>query len=267
MSRTTIGASLAALVALAVLVLVVPADAASSQVGFGSALDRGGAAVARAGQAEAKQPITLGYYKGTTVRYFDFGAIKLKRGNKLAPIWTFTNGAAAQRNIIDTVPGQKSYTPLWQVNKVTWSAGKAPRVLKSADAVRRAAAAGEVTIVKTATVVNCPVLGFGQKRVPGFSAGRVIHYYDLGPVKVAPGNAVVPLYAVTNGVAGQHNITGDTIAPGQTAYPPLWAITKVTWKPSARPRPLTSYAAVKKAVRAGQVTLTKTTLVVNCPLV
>jgi hypothetical protein len=133
--------------------------------------------------------------------------------------------------------------------------------------VKKAAAAGEVTIAATATVVNCPVLGFGQKRVAGFSGGHVIHYYDLGPVKVAPGNDVVPLYAVTNGVSGQHNVTGDTIAPGQTAYPPLWAITKVTWKTGLTPRLLTSYRAIEQAEAAGQVTLTKTTLVVNCPLV
>jgi hypothetical protein len=143
----------------------------------------------------------------------------------------------------------------------------APRVLKSADDVEQAEAAGDVTVAKTAIVVNCPVLGFGQERHPGFSAGHVIHYYDLGPVKVAPGNAVVPLYAVTNGVSGQLNVTGDTIAPGQTAYPPLWSIIKVTWKAGATPRLLKSYAQIKQAAAAGQVALAKTTLVVNCPLV
>ena len=217
--------------------------------------------------AGAKQPVTLGYYDGATVRYYDFGSIKLKPGNKLAPIWTFTNGAPGQRNIIDTVPGQASYSPLWLVNKVTWAAGKTPRTLTSADAVRKAAAAGDVTIAATATVVNCPVLGFGQKRVAGYSGGHVIHYYDLGPVNVAPGNDVVPLYAVTNGVPDQHNITGDTIPPGQTAYPPLWAITKVTWKTGVTPRLLTSYTAIGNVEGAGEVLLTKTELVVNCPLV
>jgi len=59
----------------------------------------------------------------------------------------------------------------------------------------------------------------------------------------------------------------DTIAPGQTAYPPLWAITKVTWKPGVTPRLLTSYAAITSAAAAGQVTLTKSPLVVNCPLI
>ena len=217
--------------------------------------------------AAAKQPVTLGYYDGATVGYYDFGPIKLKPGNKLAPIWTFTNGAPGQRNIIDTVPGQASYSPLWLVNKVTWAAGKTARTLTSADAVRKAAAAGDVTIAATATVVNCPVLGFGQKRVAGYSGGHVIHYYDLGPVNVAPGNDVVPLYAVTNGVSDQHNVAGDTIAPGQTAYPPLWAITKVTWKTGVTPRLLTSHAAIEKAEAARQVALTKTTLFVNCPLV
>ena len=223
------------------------------------------AAPDRAGAAT--QPVTLGYYGGATVRYYDFGPIKLKPGNKLAPIWSVTNGTAGQRNVIDTVPGKADYSPLWLVNKVTWVAGKTPRTLTSADAVMNAAAAGQVTITPTATVVNCPVLGFGQKRIAGFSGGHVIHYYDLGPVKVAPGNDVVPLYAVTNGVAGQHNVTGETIPKGQTAYPPLWAITNVTWKPGVRPRLLTSYAAIEKAERADQLTLTKTTLVVNCPLV
>ncbi len=218
-------------------------------------------------QTAKKQPVVLGFYEGKTVRYFNYGPIKLKPGNKLAPIWTVTNGAAGQHNIIDTVPGEKGYTPLWQVIQVTWAAGKTTRVLRSADAVKKAAAAGDVTIARSSTVVNCPVLGFGQKKVAGFSAGHVIHYYDLGPVKVAPGNAVLPLYTVTNGVAGQYNVTRDTIAAGQTAYPPLWSISKATWKSGANRHLLTSYAAIKKAVAAGQVTLKKTPLVVNCPLV
>jgi hypothetical protein len=222
---------------------------------------------AQARSTAAKQAVAPTFYEGRTVRALDFGPIKLKPSNKLAPIWTFTNGAAGQRAVIDAVPGEKTYSPLWSVSTVTWAAGKTRRVLTSADAVRTAAKRGDVTVRSTSTVVNEPVLGFGQKRVTGFSAGRAIHYYDLGAVSVRPGNAIVPLYAVTNGVAAQHNIAGDTIAPGQTAYPPLWAITKVTWKPGVTPRLLTSYSAIANAAAAGQVTLTKTPLVVNCPLI
>jgi hypothetical protein len=154
----------------------------------------------------AKQPVAAGFYQGQEISYFDFGPIKLKPGNKLAPIWTVTNGAAGRHNIIDTVPGKADYSPLWQLNMVTFKDGTTPHLLKSKADVDAAVKAGEVTVTQTDTVVNCPVLGFGQKKVAGFSNGHVIHYYDLGPVKVAPGNVVAPLFTVTNPVgAQQHN--------------------------------------------------------------
>ena len=56
------------------------------------------AATATPAAGPKKQPVTLGSFRGQTVRYFDFGPIKLKPGNKLAPIWAFTNGADGQRN-------------------------------------------------------------------------------------------------------------------------------------------------------------------------
>src|SRR5438067_1526939 len=106
----------------------------------------------------AKQPVAAGFYQGKTIHYFDFGPIKLAAGNKVAPIWTVTNGVADQHNIVDTVPGLGDYTPLWQLNKVTWKDGVTPRLLTSADAVKQAEQAGDVTIEQTTTIVNCPVL-------------------------------------------------------------------------------------------------------------
>ena len=104
------------------------------------------------------QDATLGFYRGQVVSYLDFGPVKLAAGNKVAPIWAFTNGSADQRNVIDTVPGRKDYTPLWAVNMVTWKDGDATRVLRSAAAIRAAQRAGEVTIRAMPIVVNCPVL-------------------------------------------------------------------------------------------------------------
>jgi hypothetical protein len=213
-----------------------------------------------------KQPAVSGFYQGRTVKYFEFGPIKLRPGNKLAPIWVFSNGASGQRNVIDVVPGRPGYSPLWRVNRVTWSSTVTPRILKSAAEIKAAAAAGELTVARTKTVVNCPVLGFGQVRHAGFSGGKTIHYYELGAVRVAPGNEVVPLWTVTNGARGQRNIAED-IVPGTTAYPPLWAIVKVTWNDGVTPRVLKSLADIKKAEAAGELRLTKTSLVVNCPLV
>ena len=104
------------------------------------------------------QDVTLGFYRGQVVSYLDFGPVKLKPGNRVAPIWAFTNGDEGQRNVVDTVPGQKGYTPLWAVRTVTWKAGASVRVLRSAAALRAAANAGEVTIAAQPIVVNCPVL-------------------------------------------------------------------------------------------------------------
>jgi hypothetical protein len=242
------------------------AAAASAVAAVSPASNGVAGALASPAATPKKQPVVSGFFQGRTVKYFDFGPIKLKPGNKLAPIWVFSNGASGQRNVIDTVPGRRGYSPLWRVNRVTWSSTATPRVLKSAAEIKAAAAAGELTVARTKTVVNCPVLGFGQVRHAGFSGGKTIHYYELGAVKVAPGNEVIPLWTVTNGARGQRNIAED-IVPGTTAYPPLWAIVKVTWNDGVTPRLLRSLADIKKAEAAREVRLTRTALVVNCPLV
>jgi hypothetical protein len=248
--------ALLAVVALAATVAAAATHAASTRP-----------ARARAAAAPAKQPVAAGFYDGTTIHYYDFGPIKLAPGNKVAPIWAVTNGPAGQHNVVDTVPGKADYSPLWRVSMVTWKPGVTPRLLTSAAAVMRAQKAGDVTVKRTSTVVNCPVLGFGQKRVSGFSNGHAIHYYDDGPVKVRAGNATAPLYAPMNGVAGQHNIALESIAPGQTSYPALWTIIAVEWKAGAHKTLLTSAAQVRAAAAKGELTIKKTPLVVNCPVV
>jgi hypothetical protein len=104
------------------------------------------------------QNVTLGFFRGDVISYLDLGPVKLASGNKVAPIWAFTNGDEGQRNIVDTVPGRADYTPLWAVRMVTWKAGARVRVLRSAAAVARAQKAGEATIRPMPVVVNCPVL-------------------------------------------------------------------------------------------------------------
>ncbi len=137
MKRLTI---LALAVALAAVTLALPALAADGPVKTFS------------------QNVTLGFYRGELISYLDFGPVKLKPGNKTAPIWAFTNGDDGQRNIVDTVPGRADYTPLWAVRMVTWKAGARVRVLRSAAAVARAQKAGELSIRPIPIVVNCPVL-------------------------------------------------------------------------------------------------------------
>jgi hypothetical protein len=104
------------------------------------------------------QKATEGFYRGQTIEYLDFGPVKVKPGNKTADLWSVTNGVKGQYNIVDVVPGKAGYTPLWDVNLVTWKAGVSPRLLTSAAAVRKALSAGEVTMKKPGVVVNCPVI-------------------------------------------------------------------------------------------------------------
>jgi hypothetical protein len=104
------------------------------------------------------QDVTLGFYRGQVVSYLDFGPVRLRPGNKTAPIWAFTNGHENQRNVIDTVPGRRDYSPLWAVRLVTWKDGANVRALRSAAAITRAQRAGELTVRAMPIVVNCPVL-------------------------------------------------------------------------------------------------------------
>jgi hypothetical protein len=104
------------------------------------------------------QSVTLGFYRGQVISYLDFGPVKLTRGNRVAPIWVVTNGVEEQRNIIDTVPGRRDYTPLWAVRMVTWKEGATARVLRSKGGVVAAVRAGQATVRAMPVVVNCPVL-------------------------------------------------------------------------------------------------------------
>jgi hypothetical protein len=105
-----------------------------------------------------RQSATEGFYRGQTIEYLDFGPVKLKPGNKVAPLWSITNGVEDQYNIIDAVPGQTGYSPLWHVTLVTWKSGVTPRKLTSAAGVRKALAAGQVSTKDARLVVNCPVI-------------------------------------------------------------------------------------------------------------
>jgi hypothetical protein len=222
-----------------------------------------GAVTAQA--APKKQKVLIGFYKNRTVKYFDYGRIKLRPGNKLTPIWVFTNGADGQRSIVDSAPGSKQYSALHKVNTVTWNSDATSRVLRSAAAVRDAQANGDLTVRSTPRVVNAALLGFGQTRHAGFAKGKTIHYYELGLVKVAPGNEILPIWTFTNGVDGQRNIAD--VVPGTTAYPPLWAVVEVTWKAGAQRSLVRSFEQLQQARKAGVVTLKRTTMVVNCPFV
>jgi hypothetical protein len=82
----------------------------------------------------------------------------------LAKLYLFMNGIRGpnpfgfQANVIDSVPGQPKYSPLWRVYAVEWSADATPRLLKSERQILQARASGDLTVTKTPLVKNSPVL-------------------------------------------------------------------------------------------------------------
>jgi hypothetical protein len=82
----------------------------------------------------------------------------------LAKLYLFMNGVKGpnpfgfQANVIDSVPGQPKYSPLWRVYAVKWSAGRTPSLLRSEAQILRARADGDLSVTKTPLVKNSPVL-------------------------------------------------------------------------------------------------------------
>ncbi|MGH2739255.1 MAG: DUF7482 domain-containing protein, partial [Actinomycetota bacterium] len=178
----------------------------------------------------------------------------------LAKLYLFMNGVEGpnpfgfQPNVLDTVPGDPGYSPLWLVHAVTWADGAEPRELRSEGEILEAEDAGELAIEVTPLVKNSPVVATNPPLVPGFAHGEGVNYLltDVSveaeaeglsdatgfPVSFVPSLGDVPesslarLYLFMNGVEGpnpfgfQPNVL-DTV-PGDPGYSPLWLVHAVT---------------------------------------
>ena len=93
--------------------------------------------------------------------------------DELADIYVFKNGIdrseaepwgggpfGYQIDILDSVPGEKEYTPLRHPNVVMWKEDAEPEVLKSVDQLMEAKQAGRLTIKPTDMVVTAPVVSW-----------------------------------------------------------------------------------------------------------
>ena len=82
----------------------------------------------------------------------------------LTPVYVFKNGVPGegpfkfQPDVFDHPPGSKGYTPLRELNLVTWKDERKARELKHADEVRKAAESGEIAVEKPGVVINMPLL-------------------------------------------------------------------------------------------------------------
>ena len=106
---------------------------------------------------------------------------------------------------------------------------------------------------------------------PGVAAQQQVNYVPaLANVLDAPNASYDDIYVVTN--FKQSNVIPSApqpAGPGNTdpSYSPLWQVSTVTWADPSKAHTLKSEAEVRAAATALEVTITKTHIVVNCPVI
>ncbi|HSD04134.1 MAG TPA: hypothetical protein VLB45_00075, partial [Nitrosopumilaceae archaeon] len=86
-----------------------------------------------------------------------------------------------------------------------------------------------------------------------------------------PADALAQIYAFENGIEGQGPLgfqpnVADS-QPGDLNYSPLWAINIVKWTDGSTPRELKSQTEILAAQTNGELTITPSGFIVNCPFV
>jgi len=136
-------------------------------------------------------PMIDGYYKGNKVNFVhtevsDSGMAEMMTSminfptlhvpelknipeDQTAKVYVFTNGIPGsepygggpfmfQIDVFDSIPGQAEYSQFRVPHLVTWNENAKPRVLTSESNILKAEASGELTIQKSDTVVNAPMV-------------------------------------------------------------------------------------------------------------
>ncbi len=96
-----------------------------------------------------------------------------------ANIYLFKNGIKGpgimgfQPQVVDSIPGDAKYSPLWRVNIVEWKDPTTATILGSEDEVLAAESNGQVTVTPTHIVVNCPIVQWGGNKEGTILAGHM----------------------------------------------------------------------------------------------
>ncbi|MBI1828001.1 MAG: hypothetical protein HY222_04365 [Thaumarchaeota archaeon] len=96
-----------------------------------------------------------------------------------ANIYLFKNGVKGpgimgfQPQVVDSIPGDAKYSPLWRVNVVEWKDPTSATMLGSEDEVLAAESNGKVTVTPTPIVVNCPIVQWGGDKEGTIPAGHM----------------------------------------------------------------------------------------------
>ncbi len=99
-------------------------------------------------------------------------ALEAAPDEAVAQIYAFTNGISGdgvfgfQPQVADSQPGDDKYSPLWNVNAVTWNEGSEPTELKSEMDILKAQSSGKLTVEDAGVIVNCPFVKWNGGQLP-----------------------------------------------------------------------------------------------------
>jgi hypothetical protein len=119
----------------------------------------------------------IGNFTGSPVNYEP----NLTKSQDIGNLWIFKNGVKGpgflgfQASVVDSIPGDSHYTPLWKVSIIEWktTSGTTPTILGSDNAIAAAQSKGQITITPTKVVVNCPILQWGGDKDNTIRAGHI----------------------------------------------------------------------------------------------
>jgi hypothetical protein len=78
-------------------------------------------------------------------------------------IYLFSGKAATgQLPVFTSEPGEKTYTPLWREEIVSWKTGTTPSLIVSDTQVDDLKKKGMIIVRETSTVLNCPIVKVGK---------------------------------------------------------------------------------------------------------
>jgi hypothetical protein len=121
----------------------------------------------------------IGNFTGSPVNYEP----NLTKLQDIGQLWIFKNGVKGpglmgfQTNVLNSIPGDVHYTPLWKVNIVEWKTtgtnATTPTILGSDDIIANAVKKGQITVTPTNVVINCPVVQWGGNKDNTIPAGHI----------------------------------------------------------------------------------------------
>jgi hypothetical protein len=205
-----------------------------------------------------------------------------------APIYVLVRQGvpvAGQLNIIDVLPGDQGYNDFWQVVQVTVPANYVANAITSVKEI----VDGGYAMIRTTTIVNCPVVPAGSTanlRISGSTGlsqgwyrGQVVAYFNFAEAPIsATSQGLVPTspllvtfninpdkpnggppsgFVVEPGTTRTHNVAYTV--PGQVGYSPLWVVNIYDNADFAKVKDLATGLTAR--------VLVPSVALVNCPIV